>query len=296
MAQYLDSLIGWGVQAILWVQSAANPVLDTVFTVFTTMGLQPFYVGVIVAVYWCLNKGLARPLSLFFLFSGYANSVLKDVYNLPRPYEVDARIRAPVPETTPSFPSGHAQAAFAFWYYLSSRVRRRWMWLLSTALILLISFSRIYLGVHFPQDIIGGWIIGFILLVLYGWVRRWKFPRKVRFSLGIKLVLAVTVPLALLLFHATESTAKLAGLAIGLAAGYELEQHLIRFTVLGAWWKRVLRFLAGIIPLGALYFGLALVFPAGSEFQALRHALVGLWGAAGAPWLFAAARLAERQK
>jgi membrane-associated phospholipid phosphatase len=295
LLEYLRSLIPWGLEVILWVQRASSPALDVAFRLLTTLGRGQLYIGVFLGIYWCLHKTLAQSLAYIFVFSEYANSVIKDWFNLPRPYDVDPRIHAPLPEQTPSFPSGHAQSAFVFCYYLAGKVRRRWAWLLATALILAISFSRVYLGVHFPQDILGGWAIGFLLLVLYAWARHWKFPRKVRFSLAIKLVLSVTVPVALLLMHPTVDTAKLMGLGVGLAAGFELEQQYVRFGVSGAWWKRAVRYVAGIVPLLGLYAGLGRVLPSGLPFVAFSHAVTGIWGSYGAPWLFVATGLAGRE-
>ena len=143
MHDYLASLIPWGVQAVLWVQQVASPVLDSVFRMVSTLGLPHVYVGVLLAVYWCAHKPAARSLAYIFVFSEYANGVIKDTFGLPRPYDVDLRVRAPWPEATLSFPSRHAQAAIVFWGTLAKTLRRRWAWLSALALVLGISFSRI---------------------------------------------------------------------------------------------------------------------------------------------------------
>lgn len=293
MVEFLRSLMPWGADAIVWVQQFSNGVLDAVFTVATYLGKEQFYMLFLPVLYWCINKHLGRALSVVFLLSEYVNTLLKDAFGLPRPHDFDTRIRAPLPETSPSFPSGHAQGSLVLWGAMGALVRRRWMWIVSVVLILLISLSRIYLGVHFPQDVLGGWVIGIVLLGVYFWLRR--VARGIILSLSVQLGIALALPVILFALHPSEGTALITGVAFGMLPGFVLEEHFVRFRADGAWWKRVLRFVVGVIPLLALYLGLKLVFPEGDVFRFVRYALVGVWAGWLAPWLFVALRLAERE-
>ncbi len=293
MVELLRSLMPWGADVIVWVQQFSNGVLDAVFTVATYLGREQFYILFLPVLYWCVNKHLGRALSVVFLLSEYTNGILKDAFGLPRPNEFDARIRAPLPETSPSFPSGHAQGSFVFWGTMATLVRRAWMWIVSIVLILLISLSRIYLGVHFPQDILGGWVIGLGLVLLYLWVRR--LVRGFILSLGVQLGIALLVPVVLFVLHPSDGTALVTGAAFGMLPGFVLEEHFVGFRADGVWWKRIIRFIVGVIPLLGLYLGLKLVFPEGDMFRFLRYGLVGIWAGLLAPWLFVALRLAEQE-
>jgi len=293
MTELLRSLMPWGADVIVWVQGFSNGALDVLFTVATYLGREQFYILFLPILYWCVHKHLGRALSIVFLLSEYVNGILKDAFGLPRPNEFDPRIRAPLPETSPSFPSGHAQGSLVFWGTMAALVRRTWMWVVSVVLILLISLSRIYLGVHFPQDVLGGWAVGLVLMALYFWARR--MVRGVILSLGIQLGIALVVPLVLFALHPSEGSALITGVAFGMLPGFVVEEHFVRFRSDGVWWKRVLRFVVGVIPLLALYLGLKLVFPEGDLFRFVRYALVGLWAGLLAPWLFVAIGLAERE-
>lgn len=293
MVEFLRSLMPWGADAIVWVQQFSNGILDALFTFATYLGKEQFYMLFLPVLYWCVHKHLGRALSVVFLLSEYVNTLLKDAFGLPRPQDFDARIRAPLPEASPSFPSGHAQGSLVLWGAMATLVRRRWMWIVSVVLILMISLSRIYLGVHFPQDVLGGWIIGIVLLAVYFWLRR--VARGIILSLSVQLGIALALPLILFALHPSEGSALITGVAFGMLPGFVLEEHFVRFRADGVWWKRVLRFIVGVIPLLALYLGLKLVFPEGDGFRFVRYALVGVWAGWLAPWAFVALRLAERE-
>ena len=75
------------------------------------------------------------------------------------------------------FPSGHASIAIVFWGALAILFQKRWLSILSLFLMILIPFSRIYLGVHFLADVLGGVVLGALLLaVFYRFVRHHQTP------------------------------------------------------------------------------------------------------------------------
>ena len=294
MTEFLRSLMPWGADVIVWAQQFSNSVLDTLFTLATYLGKEQFYILAMPVLYWCVDKYIGRAVAIVFLFSEYVNTFLKDTFSIQRPYDYDARIRAPLPETSPSFPSSHSQGSLVFWGGLASLVRRGWMWIVSVVLILLVSLSRIYLGVHFPQDVLGGWIIGLVLLLLYLWAR--KALHGVILSFAVQLALAVAIPILLFVLHPSPSTGMVMGVLCGMLPGFVLEGKYVRFSAGGIWWKRVLRLIVGLVPLLALYLGLKVVFPYTEVFRFLRYALVGLWAGVLGPWAFVALRLADREK
>jgi hypothetical protein len=184
------------------------------------------------------------------------------------------------------------------WGTIAAEFRRAWLRVVAILLVVLIGFSRIYLGVHFPTDVLGGWTVGAIFLVLYlvlgSRVEAWLKGS----SLTVQLMLSVVLPLALLLIcpdkDAISSTAVLMGMGIGVV----LIRRIAPFSATGPLWQRAARFLVGAIGLLAIYLGLKLVFPAEGEplylaLRAVRYALVGLWVTLGAPWLFRRLRLAS---
>jgi len=95
------------------------------------------------------------------------NAVLKLVFHQPRPFWYSDQVSAKTLETSFGIPSGHAQNSAAMWGMLAASLKRNWVWVITLLLILIIGLSRLYLAVHFPTDVILGWLIGFLLVWLF---------------------------------------------------------------------------------------------------------------------------------
>ena len=306
MEEWLRSLVPWGTEVIVWVQSLSNPTLDAVFQALTYLGNEEFYLIVLPLVYWCLHKQIGVELAFLSMLSVWFNRLVKYLFKIPRPS--DPRIRILVEEINPSFPSGHAQGAVVNWGYLAYRFRKAAFWVVAILVMLGVGLSRIVLGVHFPQDVLGGWLIGLVALVLYAWaeppVARWLAGQR----MAIQLVLAIAVPVLLIFLHpadvggyypAADAITPMGALA-GFGVGVIMERAWVRFRVAGAWWRRGLRFLLGVVVVGLFYFGLRLILPeemaygleAGLRF--VRYALVGWAATFLGPWLFVRLGLAEQ--
>ena len=127
-------------------------------------------------------------LVLITLLSSPVSSGLKLIVGRPRPTaDLVVVFRA---EPGNSFPSGHALFAIVFWgllaYFALTRLQRRGLRMLTfsgfVAIIIWIGVSRVYLGAHWPSDVLGGYIIGTLFLMSLVWVdRKWK-PRLERSS------------------------------------------------------------------------------------------------------------------
>ncbi len=153
---------------IRWLAAHRTAALDAVMMEITTLGTSIVETMVItVAALFLVPTGHKYPAILLFAstFGGIVlNAVLKLGFNRPRPSIFIPLVHA----TSSSFPSGHAMSATIVYVtvaYLAARLhKRRWArWLVMTAafvVIALISFSRTYLGVHYPSDVLAGIIIG----------------------------------------------------------------------------------------------------------------------------------------
>lgn len=288
----MEVLLRWGIQGNQAVQAWGSPALDAFFRAITMLGDEKFYLLLVPFLYWVIDKRLALRAGVLYLLSAYLNVVLKAIFSIPRPSADLVRVLDGA--TGYSFPSGHAQSTTTAWGYLAAIQRKRWLWALAVVIIGLVGLSRVYLGVHYPQDVIAGTLVAALLVALYLRLEKWIAGR-FHLSLPAQVILAVAVPLVLLLLHAETDTGSSMGTLLGLSLGVILERRYVRFGNAGTPSRRALRFVAGLTVLLALYFGLKVILPAGLGFRTLRYGLIGLWASLGAPWVFVRTGLAPRE-
>lgn len=160
----MDALQAWGVGLILTLQQL-SPGLDGLMRFLSFLGQEEFYAVLVPFVYWCVDTTLGARLLAALIVSDFANGFVKLAFHAPRPYWVSTEVRALSVEPSYGIPSGHAQTGIPCWGQVARRVARPWAPAAATAVVLGVSLSRVYLGVHFPHDVLAGWVIGVALLV-----------------------------------------------------------------------------------------------------------------------------------
>jgi membrane-associated phospholipid phosphatase len=289
----MDTYLQWGMDLIAAIQQIHGPALDGVFLAITLIGAEEFYLVLVPLLFWCVDCGLGARLAILFLLSSCLNVDLKDLFQQPRPFDFDPSVQL-APAEGYGLPSGHSQSAVVVWGSLAAWTRKTWLRVVAIVLMVLIGFSRVYLGVHFPTDVLAGWTIGALLLIFYMTVQPAVEKRVVELSLYIQILLALTVPLMLLLIHPVESTTATMAALAGAGVGLVLTHRYVSFSVGGPWWQRVARFLIGGTVIFALYLSLMVVVPDdGSAFYLvfIHYGIIGVWISLGAPWLFQLLRI-----
>ena len=321
----MGGLLQWGTDWIAALQGGGGNSVTQAMHSFTFLGSELFYMLVMPAVLWCFSASLGIRLGLALLTSAGLNAVLKLAFGLPRPFWVDTRLRALTVENSFGLPSGHAQNAVVLWGYLAYRARRWWATVGALLLILAISLSRIYLGVHFPADVVAGWIVGGLILIAFillekpvdVWLHRRRLPYRLLAvalgSLGLlglgwlagQAALGRTLPpeWAANFDRAVGGTMTFApaslenivagsGALLGFAVGAVLLDDWGRFSKGRGGWLRAARFFVGLVGVLALQLGLNALLPEGQAFRYVRYSLLGLWISYGAPRVFVALRMA----
>jgi len=276
------------VQIIQAIQNIRSPFFDLLFQGITMTAEELFFIVLAAWFLWCGDKQLGYRVGFAFLSSAVVNPLLKNSFRIERPIGVEGIESQRLHTATGyAFPSGHTQGATAFWTGMMTTLRRRWMYLLGTALIILVALSRMYLGVHWPSDVIGGVAAGVLTVLLTN--RVFDFAARRRNKL---FLLLVVLPLGIGLFlFKDENYVKPFGALLGFWLGYVLEDRYIHYEVQAVWWQQAIKLIVGLGLLLALRVGLkglfTVVLPA--DFMAadlIRYFFVGLWLTVGAPYLF----------
>jgi membrane-associated phospholipid phosphatase len=318
----MDQLMQFEIQITLFLQHVGTWLVYP-FTAITDLGNEYFYLLVMPALYWCVDATLGFRLGVMLVMTNSINGYFKVIFHSPRPFWVDSRVKALTSETSFGLPSGHSQNAASMWGMASYILKKKWLTIIGVLAVFLIGLSRIYLGVHFTRDVLAGWVIGFLLILLYFWIEKpislWIGKK----SLTFQIITAFLVSLAIigigLLINAVvgnyhlptdwinnaissgagapdpfnqEGTFTIAGIWFGFVAGYAWLFHKKgKIIVQGSTSLRVARFAVGLAGIGVIYLGLKVIFPASPEwlgfaFRFIRYALIGLWVSALAPMLF----------
>ena len=288
----------WEIVMIVWLQHLDDKVTP-VMEFFTWLGYPQAYMIIVAVVYWSLDRKLGIRMALFLPLLSSINSILKFAIHAPRHYWVSTEIIAIHASNGFGMPSGHAQAS-TVWLLASSYLRKKWFWIVAILSAFLIGLSRAYLGVHFPTQVITGWVIGIIVLICFirleekisTWIKGISVSLQLLFVLGISILILLAgimiliftcqwqmpgqwignaapylaLDKTLLRSYSMASIAGNAGSFLGVVMGAILMDRAGRFQVEDAWWIRLLRIVLGLACMFLLYTGMQKVAPGESEF------------------------------
>jgi len=323
MGTNLNGMYDWGLTVIRAFQAAGNPAIELVARAFTMLGETAFY-AIIFLIFWCVDEKKGFRLGLFVLFSNGINSAIKVNLRVPRPYESDPSVGI-IHAKGYSTPSGHSQNSSVFWPLFMSgssgkkSLPRRLRIAIAIMIPLCIGVSRIYLGVHYPTDVMLGWAIGALIASLAIFIlpaaanALVSYPPTARFvesfnsyaeasgrSLRMfKIALAALVAFALNAFSLGDTS--MGGLIFGFATGYVLLTDKVdapRFSASeGSLPKKAIRLVLGFAGVALSLCSIKLISPIfGSADAALIMFIgcmvAGFWTSFLAPKLFMKLKLA----
>lgn len=319
----MDALHQLEIALILWVQSL-GVWLASPMRLISMLGQEEFFLLVMPALYWSVDAGLGFRMAVMLLLGNELNFIGKLVCHSPRPYWIDSQVKGYAAETSFGMPSNHAETSAGLWGLMTTYVRQTWLRVLLVSVILLIGLSRIFLGVHFISDVVGGWLLGalslWVFLKLERPIAAWLRQRTLIQMVILALLSSV---LLLVLGLATQAAVRDVQVldtwkqnAIAAQPGAEIDPLNLdqTFTLAGTWFglmvgaawlyhrqggfqstgtlrDRLLRYLIGGVGVLIFWFGLGKIFPRESDLLSyslryLRYTLVGLWVSALAPLLF----------
>ncbi|MEG1547837.1 MAG: phosphatase PAP2 family protein [Clostridia bacterium] len=282
------------------LESIRTPFWDKVFSVVTYLGDQLVFMVVVMLVLWCINKKWGYRLFFIGMVGSAINQFLKAIFLIPRPWVLDKNLTivesAREAATGYSFPSGHTQGAASVFGGIAIWLKRWWVSAMCILLVLLTAFSRMYLGVHTPADVLVSLLTGVLTVIAIAFVFK-KYGDNSRICLyGVGITLAVLMYVLL----APKTAANVAefdadgvknayvlmGTMVGLYIAWLVDERWLRYDTKAVWWAQTLKFVIGLAlivtaktllkaPLNALFAGSSIA-------DGVRYMLITLIG--GALW------------
>jgi len=286
------------------LEGIRNPFLDFVMRNVTILGEETVFLGVVMLLFWCVDRKMALRIGIAGLASTALNTLLKAIFIVPRPWVIDPSFTiveaAREAASGYSFPSGHTQSVCALFLFLALYAKKRWQKALCLLAILLTAFSRMYLGVHTPLDVGVGLLAAATVVFVCSAVYR-KYGDK-----GVRMVYLGAVALSIAAFcvlyflppragqvaefdaHMRKNAWTVFGAFMGIGVYLLLEKRLkadAQKTLIAKLVQTVLGLIAVLALKAVLKAPLNLLFAGHESANALRYCLMVLAGMLGVPML-----------
>ena len=228
------------------LESLRTKFLNFLFEGITFLGEETLVILLVVTIWFAVDSKLAQKMFFITATSLCVNGIIKNFAKVPRPFSKGISCVRPDTATGFAFPSGHTQG-FATWSTLFAiKFKKNWFSILTGVLIVLVAFSRLYLGAHYPSDVLVGIALGLTFAFLGNYLHdKVSDPKK----LYLITILALTPFIIYFLFEANPLFAdlyKTFGMLCGLTTICFLEEKTKPLPLDVAWWKKLLRIIIGV--------------------------------------------------
>lgn len=271
-----------------WILSIRSDWLTMIMKGFTFLGDEEFFLLILPIAYWTWRKQLMGRTGMVLLFTFLLNALVKGLFQIPRPDLIQHLVQA----DGWSFPSGHAQGAMVLWGWLAWELKDRRAYIFAAVIILGVGFSRVYLGVHTPVDILGGYTIGLLNLIIYAYLLTWKPGGWLHLGPTRQSAFLLVILQGMLLLAPEVSEVALKGGAawMGFVAGLLHERKYLASIIVPGLGNQIPKLLMGFVGILIVWIGLKQIFISIGHVSEvtmfMRYLLLGAWISYGAPYLF----------
>lgn len=251
----------WEMQLMEWLQAhiGSEGIVFWLLSNLSAFGEQLLLVVIMGFLYWGLNKEFGKYVGVNVLMVNVWNPLIKNIVLRLRPYFVpgyNVKLLRLIDEGADpmdvaaqgfSFPSGHSSSAVTVYSSLAvHEKKRKLLWVIAFVLPLLVGFSRVFVGAHFPTDVLCGWILGAVTVILVPWLRKTIKNRWVFYAVLLLTALSG-------FFYCTSNDYYTSfGMLLGFIIAEPFEEKFVNFKNTSNIFRCILRTLGG----GLIYFGL----------------------------------------
>ena len=240
-------MFAFELEFLKWLEGLRTSFLNVFFEGITLLGEETLIILLVVALWFAVDKKLAQQVFFVTATSLSVNGIIKNFAQVPRPFTKGISCVRVDTATGYSFPSGHTQG-FATWSsFFAIKVKKIWLSVLVGVLITLVAVSRLYLGAHYPSDVIVAVVLG-VSLSAFGNYLFVKVKDTKKIYLGTFLIM--TPFIAYFLYVADPLFAdlfKTFGMIGGMVVVSFLDEKTEPLSYEVAWWKKVIRIVLGVV-------------------------------------------------
>ena len=249
-------------EILYFLQSIRNPVLDAIMLMVTRLGEETAFLVLALIVFWCVDKRKGYYIMSVGFIGTVTSQFMKLACRIPRPWVLDENFtvvgNAKEAATGYSFPSGHSQSGVGTLGGIAAVTEKKWLKITCIVLAVLIPFSRMYLGVHTPADVLVGSGLALILLFALKPVIFKGGHKAMWILIGSMLAMAAVFLAYVELWpfpadidpHNMESGIKnaytLLGCLLGVCVVYAVDSKWLNFQTDAIWWAQILKAVLGL--------------------------------------------------
>lgn len=272
----------WEVTLIILLQTSLIQFTQVIAPI-TYLGDEMITILIIGFFYWSYDKQAGKTLFTALSLSFLLNPMIKNTFIRRRPYFDNSAIKCLKPAESAyaandllgqgfSFPSLHASNSMITFGFIANYIKEKGIYILSAIIILLVGFSRVFLGVHYPTDVIGGWILGIAVLLIVLFLQS-----KLKNQYSIYLLLII-VGLIGLVFCESADYFRAFGILIGMIIGFIIEERYVNFENTRNIFRIIIRLIVGVLIFAIFLLIFKSIFPTGNtltaySFRGLRYTL-----------------------
>lgn len=238
------------------------PGLNEFMLLITQLGEETAFLVIALILFWCVDKRRGYYVMSVGFLGTLANQFMKLLFRVPRPWVLDGNFtileQAREAATGYSFPSGHTQSAVGTFGAIAYSAKKKWVRIVCIAIAVLVPFSRMYIGVHTPYDVLAAAATALVLILILHPLFYKNDGKYIPALLAVMTVLCTAFLLYVELYpfpadidqHNLESGVKNAYTLIGCLAGllivYFVDEKWLDFSTKAIWWAQILKVVLGL--------------------------------------------------
>lgn len=254
------------------LEGLRTPILNEFFLAITELGSETAFLVLALIFFWCVDKRRGYYIMTVGFIGTMANQFMKLWFRIPRPWVRDDSFTAVEAAKGDaggySFPSGHTQTSVGTFGSIAATAKHRWAQILSITLAVLVGFSRMYLGVHTPADVLVGGAMALALVMIVKPLIYKGGNKGMKALIGVMLAMSVGLLVYVELnpsgfaaddvnyLSGLKNAYTLLGCLIGVAIVYVVDEKYLHFSTDAVWWAQILKAVVGLVAVLAVKEGL----------------------------------------